>query len=183
MDLLKYLEPMKHIPERFSNLAFWRGVRKLRDDVVNALEYVDSWGEHVESIINKPSIATQAPVPMACIRPYPEMVLKLVKYDYGYILSVFMHPTAQFTATLDSARQIKYGFISVTCEFSNAKGDSADRFNIQLPIPATLYSPSPNKVIAIPTVNCAQSYELIGKPVTESTNFRVLKVDIDCYLN
>lgn len=44
MDLLKYLEPMKNLPERFSNLAFWRGVRKLRDDVVNAFEYVDSWG-------------------------------------------------------------------------------------------------------------------------------------------
>lgn len=48
MDLLKYLEPMKNIPERFSNLAFWRGFRKLRDEVVNALEYVDSWGESVE---------------------------------------------------------------------------------------------------------------------------------------
>lgn len=48
MDLLKYLEPMKNLPERFSNLAFWRGVRKLRDEVVNAFEYVDSWGESVE---------------------------------------------------------------------------------------------------------------------------------------
>ena len=49
MDLLKYLEPMKNIPERFSNLAFWRGVRKLRDEVVNAFEYVDSWGNDIES--------------------------------------------------------------------------------------------------------------------------------------
>ena len=49
MDLLKYLEPMKNIPERFSNLAFWRGVRKLRDEVVNAFEYVDRWGENIES--------------------------------------------------------------------------------------------------------------------------------------
>ena len=49
MDLLKYLEPMKNLPERFSNLAFWRGVRKLRDEVVNAFEYVDSWGESVEN--------------------------------------------------------------------------------------------------------------------------------------
>lgn len=40
---------MKNLPERFSNLAFWRGVRKLRDDVVNAFEYVDSWGEDIES--------------------------------------------------------------------------------------------------------------------------------------
>jgi hypothetical protein len=52
MDLLKYLEPMKNLPERFSNLAFWRGVRKLRDEVVNAFEYVDSWGENIESNIS-----------------------------------------------------------------------------------------------------------------------------------
>lgn len=49
MDLLKYLEPMKNIPERFSNLAFWRGVRKLKDEVVSAFEYVDSWGKNIES--------------------------------------------------------------------------------------------------------------------------------------
>ena len=48
MDLLKYLEPMKNIPERFSNLAFWRGVRKLKDEVVSAFEYVDSWGDNIE---------------------------------------------------------------------------------------------------------------------------------------
>lgn len=48
MDLLKYLEPMKIFPERFSNLAFWRGVRKLRDEVVNAFEYIDSWGDNIE---------------------------------------------------------------------------------------------------------------------------------------
>lgn len=52
MDLLKYLEPMKNLPERFSNLAFWRGVRKLRDEIVNALEYVDSWGGSIESDID-----------------------------------------------------------------------------------------------------------------------------------
>lgn len=49
MDLLKYLEPMKHLPDRFTNLAFWRGCRKFKDAVVNALEYVDSWGESIES--------------------------------------------------------------------------------------------------------------------------------------
>lgn len=52
MDLLKYLEPMKNLPERFTNLAFWRGVRKLRDEVVNAFEYVDSWGDNVENDIS-----------------------------------------------------------------------------------------------------------------------------------
>lgn len=52
MDLLKYLEPMKNLPDRFSNLAFWRGVRKLKDEVVNAFEYVDSWGENIEHSIS-----------------------------------------------------------------------------------------------------------------------------------
>lgn len=51
MDLLKYLEPMKHLPDRFSNLAFWRGCRKFKDAVVNAFEYVDSWGTHIESLL------------------------------------------------------------------------------------------------------------------------------------
>ena len=53
MDLLKYLEPMKNVPERFSNLAFWRGVRKLKDEVVSAFEYVDSWGKSIESKENE----------------------------------------------------------------------------------------------------------------------------------
>lgn len=48
MDLLKYLEPMKNLPERVSNLAFWRGVRNLKDCVVNAFEYLDSWGDGIE---------------------------------------------------------------------------------------------------------------------------------------
>lgn len=48
MNLLKYLEPMKNLPVRFSNLAFWHGVRKLGDDVVNAFEYVNSWGNDIE---------------------------------------------------------------------------------------------------------------------------------------
>lgn len=52
MDLLKYLEPMKNLPERFSNLAFWRGVRKLKDEVVSAFEYVDSWGKNIESTLS-----------------------------------------------------------------------------------------------------------------------------------
>lgn len=57
MDLLKFLEPMKNLPERYSNLAFWRGVRKLRDEVVNAFEYVDSWGKHIEESIS-PLVST-----------------------------------------------------------------------------------------------------------------------------
>ena len=48
MDLLKYLELMNNLPDRFSNLAFWRGVRQLKDEVVNAFEYLDSWGKDIE---------------------------------------------------------------------------------------------------------------------------------------
>ena len=53
MDLSKYLETMKNLPDRFSNLAFWRGVRKLRDVIVSAFEYVDSWGEYIEHNISQ----------------------------------------------------------------------------------------------------------------------------------
>ena len=56
MDLLKYLKPMKNLPDRFSNLAFWRGVRKLKDEVVSAFEYVDSWGKTIESKISQTPI-------------------------------------------------------------------------------------------------------------------------------
>ena len=59
MDLLKYLAPMKNMPERFSNLAFWRGVRKLKDEVVNAFEYLDSWGKSIESEIESITSPTQ----------------------------------------------------------------------------------------------------------------------------
>ena len=52
MDLLKYLEPMKNLPDRFSNLAFWRAVRKLKDEVVNAFEYVGEWGNGIDSRIS-----------------------------------------------------------------------------------------------------------------------------------
>ena len=53
MDLSRYLETMKNLPDRFSNLAFWRGVRKLKDEVVSAFEYIDSWGDHIETVLSQ----------------------------------------------------------------------------------------------------------------------------------
>ena len=53
MDLSKYLEPMKKLPDRFSNLTFWRGVRKLKDEVVSAFEYIDRWGDDIETRVSK----------------------------------------------------------------------------------------------------------------------------------
>lgn len=50
MDLSKYLESMKNLPDRFSNLAFWRGVRKLKDEMVKTFEYVEEWGNDIEKI-------------------------------------------------------------------------------------------------------------------------------------
>ena len=51
MDLSQYLETMKNLPDRFSNLAFWRGVRKLKDKMVDTFEYVGEWGNGIEGQI------------------------------------------------------------------------------------------------------------------------------------
>lgn len=53
MDLLKYLEPMKNLPDRFSNLAFWRGVRKLKSDIVATFNYIEVWGNNAEDVLRK----------------------------------------------------------------------------------------------------------------------------------
>lgn len=51
MDISKYVESMKNLPNRFSNLAFWRGVRKLKDKLVETFEYVGEWGNGIEGQI------------------------------------------------------------------------------------------------------------------------------------
>ena len=51
MNLSKYIESMKFLPDRFSNLAFWRGVRKLRDKVIETFEYVGNWGNRIENLL------------------------------------------------------------------------------------------------------------------------------------
>lgn len=51
MDLSQYLVTMKNLPERFSNLSFWRGVRKLRDKMVDTFKYVGEWGNGIEGNI------------------------------------------------------------------------------------------------------------------------------------
>ena len=50
MRLLEYLEPMKTLPNRFSNLAFWRILRVFTDYVVDAFTYVNTWGLWVEDV-------------------------------------------------------------------------------------------------------------------------------------
>ena len=51
MNLAKFLEPMKHATERFSNLAFWREVRKLKTNIVATFKYIESWGNNVEDVL------------------------------------------------------------------------------------------------------------------------------------
>ena len=52
MNLLKYINPIKNLPDRFSNLAFWRCVRKLKDCVINALDYINGWGTGIENSLS-----------------------------------------------------------------------------------------------------------------------------------
>lgn len=49
MNLKNYVEAMNNLPARFSNLTFWRDCRKLKDSVVNALEYLNDWGIGIEN--------------------------------------------------------------------------------------------------------------------------------------
>ena len=93
MNLSKYLETMKNLPDRFSNLAFWRGVRKMRDEIINAFEYVDSWGKEVENkltsipyhnqypyqYVKTPSNVTRVPTQFRA-----PLVIEKVQYDSEY---------------------------------------------------------------------------------------------------
>ena len=51
MELSEYLLHMTNLPDRFSNLAFWRSVRKLKGDIVATFNYIESWGNNVEDVL------------------------------------------------------------------------------------------------------------------------------------
>ena len=51
MKLSKYLLPMTNLPDRFSNLAFWRSVRNLKDAINATFKYIESWGNNVENVL------------------------------------------------------------------------------------------------------------------------------------
>ena len=87
MQLLKYLAPMKNIPERFSNLAFWRGLRKLKDEVIHAFEYVDEWGTEVENSLSGFKLVQSMIVKDT--DEINEMIVELSNYKYR-ILYVFI---------------------------------------------------------------------------------------------
>ena len=49
MHVKDFAEAMKNLPARFSNLTFWRECRKLKDSVVDALNYLNEWGIGIEN--------------------------------------------------------------------------------------------------------------------------------------
>lgn len=150
MNLLKYLVPMKNLPERFSNLALWRGVRKLRDVVVNAFEYIDSWGESIESeIANFQIMSVIDPKDIRCETNFVGRV-EIVEKSSNLSLNVYID-RSNFTATLENARTVKYGFLSCYCHIVKGSGTT----DVPVKIPAQLFSPSPDIIVAIPTVNFA----------------------------
>ena len=110
MNLLKYLEPMKNLPERFSNLAFWRGVRKLRNEVVNAFEYVDSWGDKVENELA--NLLTNVEVrPITSIQADEGGVKQIGANDYAF----YVHNSGTFDICDIPPNAVG---VSVTCHIS-----------------------------------------------------------------
>lgn len=151
MDLLKYLEPMKNLPERFSNLAFWRGVRNLKDCVVNAFEYLDSWGTHIEESIS-PLVSTTDNV------QFKSQVLNNVEgFSFRFIRKTDVDVVSEilFTKTsidLPISKFSTNGIILVqfTADTSAQGGDS---FSVECPV--ILY-PKNNKCVVFmnQTYNC-----------------------------
>ena len=176
MDLLKYLEPMKNMPERFSNLAFWRGVRKLKDEVVNAFEYVDSWGKNIESkIANFQIISNGGPLGVVCNSGFSGNV-KIIETTPGLALNLYIN-TNNFTAALENARAVKYGFLTINCHIVKTSGYS----DIPIKIPAQLFSPSPNVIVAIPTENFASCDISDVANVTTSSTVSVKSITLNYF--
>lgn len=128
MDLLKYLEPMKNLPERFSNLAFWRGVRKLRDEVVNAFEYVDSWGESVENELDN-LLTNVATIPTISIQADEGGAQQIGANQYGF----YVHNGGTFDICTIPENAVG---VSVTCHISYNVGHNKYFLS---PINYTLY--------------------------------------------
>lgn len=176
MDLLKYLEPMKNIPERFSNLAFWRGVRKLKDEVVNAFEYVDSWGKNIESqIANFQIISNSGPLGVPCNSGFSGNV-KIVETTFGLALNLYIN-TNNFTANLENAKSVKYGFLMVNCHIVKTSGYS----DVPIKISAQFFSPGANVIVAIPTEHFTSCDISDLSNVTTSSTVSVASVTLNYF--
>ena len=176
MDLLKYLEPMKKLPDRFSNLAFWRGVRKLKDDIVNAFEYVDSWGKNIESqITNFQIISNSGPLGVACNSGFSGNV-KIVETAFGLALNLYINSN-NFTATLEDAKSVKYGFLTINCHIAKTSGYS----DVPIKISAQFFSPAPNVIVAIPTEHCSTCDISDISNITTSSTVSVASVTLNYF--
>ena len=133
MDLSKYLETMKNLPVRFSNLAFWRGVRKLRNEIVNAFEYVNDWGIGIENFLNdikkvdfsrttminiQESVSnvdfhviedTANDVVIIMFAPF-DIIVNSLPHDYGAIVGV------EFTVSMDTESGSSDNNVLIPCE-------------------------------------------------------------------
>lgn len=156
MDLLKYLEPMKNLPERFSNLAFWRGVRKLRDEVVNAFEYVDSWGESVETELDN-LLTNVATIPTFSIEADEGGARKIGANMYCF----YVRNSGTFNICTIPPNAVS---VSVTCHISYNVGSQKYYMS---PINYTLYKVVNGKLQGTWTGNYAAFYD----PALTSANY------------
>lgn len=160
MDLLKYLEPMKNLPERFSNLAFWRGVRKLRDDVVNAFEYVDSWGESIEhKLDNLPTakLVNVSTMPTFSIQADDSGARQIGATEYGF----YLNNVGTFDICTIPPNAIS---VTITCHISYSVG--SNKYVIS-PINYTTYEINNGKLRGTWKGNAATFYD----PVLTSENY------------
>lgn len=160
MDLLKYLEPMKNLPKQFSNLAFWRGVKKLRDEVVNAFEYVDSWGENIEhKLDNLPTtkLVYVATIPTFAIQADDSGARPIGTTEYGF----YLNKIGLFDICAIPPNAIG---VTVTCKISYSMGNN--KYVIS-PINYTLYRINNGKLQGRWTGNSAVFYD----PVLTSMNY------------
>ena len=177
MNLSKYLVTIKKLPDRFSNLAFWREVRKLKDEVVKAFEYVDSWGKNIENELENCQImSTDGPSAISCQTTFSGHV-EIAEKSSSLFLNVYIN-TSNFTATLENARAVKYGFLMVYCHIVKASGFA----DVPVKIPAQFFSPAPNIIVAIPTVDFSSCDISDVSNVTISSPVSVKNVTINYFI-
>ena len=123
MNISQYLETMKNLPVRFSNLAFWRGVRNLKDAMLKTFEYVGEWGNGIEGEID--SLKGDL-INSNLIKNFEKTITTTTdKWDRPIS---FRHVWFPFTAKADC--NIKS--ISFSCLVNNAYVDSGNDFHCEL---------------------------------------------------
>ena len=145
MDLLKYLTPMKNMPERFSNLAFWRGVRKLKDEVVNAFEYVDSWGKNVEH-----ELANSGLKRISVIELTTSNTSLSVRFLFTDPTTKVSYYNAYININgIDPPENAKFAYVHLQCDISDLPNNTDFKISNFTPIDAARYY-TPSGIGTIP---------------------------------